>query len=325
MKAIFYLTVTYGYPLYSYLSGGKHMKINIIRSDKVYRNLLNMPIIERRSYFKEQILAPFKPKFYQQGIPYEAKQDGGFDIMMLLSWMHFIPEKLTLQQLPLIDNLDDRFWENCEIAIRDSLARFSSFKLPVQDYTFTTLLANTVAPMLQINNGYSGDGGIPGYIFLSLVPDSTILSRIPSALAHEVNHNVRYQFIEWDGGSLMEMIVAEGLAENFAVQMYGKENLGPWVSKTNLDTLNQIIKPFLHSNLEVRGMQTITAYLYGDEIAAMMGQDGVGMPYCAGYACGYYLIKYYLEKTGKTIEEASLLPASEILAEVEEFWIETTH
>ena len=48
------------------------------------------------------------------------------------------------------------------------------------------------------------------------------------------------------------------------------------------------------------------------------------MPYCAGYACGYYLIQYYLEKTGKSIEEASLLPASEILEEVEAFWTETT-
>ena len=57
----------------------------------------------------------------------------------------------------------------------------------------------------------------------------------------------------------------------------------------------------------------------------MMGQDGVGMPYCAGYACGYYLVKYYLEKTGQTIEGATFLPASEILAEADEFWTETTH
>ncbi len=161
--------------------------------------------------------------------------------------------------------------------------------------------------------------------FLSLVPNPNTLSRVESALAHEVNHNVRYQFIDWDGGSLKEMLVAEGLAENFAVQMYGKEKLGPWVDKTDLETLNQLIKPFLHANLEVTGLQKITAYLYGDEIAAMMGQEAVGMPYCAGYACGYYLVKYYLEKTSQSIEAATLLPASEILAEVEEFWTETTH
>lgn len=301
------------------------MTIKIIRSDKIYRTLLEIPATERRGIFKEQILAPFKPKFYRQGIPYEAKQDGGFDIMMLLSWMHFMPEMLTPQQIPLIDRLDDSFWEKCETAIQDSLARFSSFNLPIQDYTFTTLLANPAAPMLQINDGYSGDGGVPGYLFLSLVPDDNTLPRVPSALAHEVNHNVRYQFIEWDGGSLKEMLVAEGLAENFAAQMYGEENLGPWVSKSSLDTLNQVIKPFLYNNLEVQGIQKITAYLYGDEIASMMGQEGVGMPYCAGYACGYYLVKYYLETTGKTIEEASILPASEILAKVEKFWTETTH
>ncbi|MGT2907321.1 DUF2268 domain-containing protein [Streptococcus dentiloxodontae] len=299
------------------------MTIHIIRSDKVYRDLLQMPVAERRSYFKEQVLAPFKPKFYKQGIPYEAKQAGGFDIMLLLSWMHLMPETLTDQHQVCIDRLDDDFWEKCAQAIQDSLARFNAFQLPVQDYTFTALLANPTAPMLQINDGYSGDGGIPGYIFLSLVPNCDTLNRVQSALAHEINHNVRYQFIDWDGGSLKEMIVAEGLAENFAVQMYGEENLGPWVAKTDWETLNQVIKPFLHEHLDVRGMQKITAYLYGDEIAAMMGQDRVGMPYCAGYACGYYLVKYYLAKTGQSIEEATLLPASEILAEVEEFWTET--
>ena len=289
------------------------MTIRIIHSDKIYRELLKMPVAKRRAYFKEQVLAPFKPKFYKQNIPYEAKQADGFDIMMLLSWMHLMPVTLTDQHQAFIDCLDDGFWKRCDQAIQDSLARFSSFQLPVQDYTFTALLANPAAPMLQINDGYSGDGGIPGYIFLSLVPRLDTLNRVQSALAHEINHNVRYQFIDWDGGSLKEMIVAEGLAENFAVQLYGKEKLGPWV------------KPLLREHLDVRGMQKITAYLYGDKIAAMMGQDGVGMPYCAGYACGYYLVKYYLEKTGQTIEEATFLPASEILAEADEFWTETTH
>ncbi|MGT2667307.1 DUF2268 domain-containing protein [Streptococcus rifensis] len=301
------------------------MFIRIIRSDNIYRDLLKMPLEERTAYFKEQLLAPFKPKFYKQGIPYKAKQSGGFDVMMLLSWMHLMPEMVTRQDQVFMDRLDDDFWRKCEKAIRDSLARFHSFHLPIQDYIFTTLLANPTAPMLQINDGYSGDGGIPGYIFLSLVPNPNTLSRVESALAHEVNHNVRYQFIDWDGGSLKEMLVAEGLAENFAVQMYGKEKLGPWVDKTDLETLNQLIKLFLYENLEVTGLQKVTAYLYGDEIAAMMGQEGVGMPYCAGYACGYYLVKYYLEKTGQSVEAATLLPASEILAEVEGFWTEITH
>lgn len=42
--------------------------------------------------------------------------------------------------------------------------------------------------------------------------------------------------------------------------------------------------------------------------------------YCAGYACGYHMVKYYLEKTGKSIVKATILPAEEILKEIEEFW-----
>jgi uncharacterized protein YjaZ len=34
------------------------------------------------------------------------------------------------------------------------------------------------------------------------------------------------------------------------------------------------------------------------------------------------MIKYYLQKTGKSIIEATLTPAEEILKEVEEFWNE---
>lgn len=48
------------------------------------------------------------------------------------------------------------------------------------------------------------------------------------------------------------------------------------------------------------------------------------MPYAAGYACGYYLIKYYLEKTGKNIFEATITPANQILDEIKEFWDEET-
>ena len=38
------------------------MNINMIRSDKVYRELLEMPMAERRSRFKKEILAPYKEK-----------------------------------------------------------------------------------------------------------------------------------------------------------------------------------------------------------------------------------------------------------------------
>ena len=55
-------------------------------------------------------------------------------------------------------------------------------------------------------------------------------------------------------------------------------------------------------------------------MADIQGFPKVGLPYCAGYATGYYLIKYYLEKTSIPIEKATILPAEKILNEVTEFW-----
>ena len=128
------------------------------------------------------------------------------------------------------------------------------------------MLADPKSPYTIMNDGYCGDGGIPGFIMGWLIPTEENIKRLPVALAHETNHNVRYQFIKWTNDvNVAEMIVSEGLAE-----------------------MRQFPK--------------------------------VGLPYCAGYATGYYLVKYYLEKTGMPIEKATILPADEVLGEVPGFW-----
>lgn len=190
-------------------------------------------------------------------------------------------------------------------------------------HAFTILLANAKNPYIILNDGYCGDGGIPGYIFSWLLPNEYTLSHLHVALAHETNHNVRFQFIKWKNDiTLGEMIVNEGLAENFATFLYGEDKAGPWVTKTDIETLNEYIKPIIRDGLNVQGLENLNAYLYGDEMAALQNYPQVGLPYCSGYACGYHLIKHYLQKTGKNIVEATLLPAKEILDATEDFWNE---
>ncbi|WP_455538014.1 DUF2268 domain-containing putative Zn-dependent protease [Terrisporobacter sp.] len=82
-------------------------------------------------------------------------------------------------------------------------------------------------------------------------------------------------------------MINEGLAENFATWIYGEEILGPWVTT---------------------------------EIATAQEYFPEGLPFCAGYSCGYYMIKYFLEKTGKSIIEASLMPYAEIKKDLYGFW-----
>lgn len=117
-------------------------------------------------------------------------------------------------------------------------------------------------------------------------------------------------------------MVSEGLAENFATYLYGEEKAGPWVTKTDIQTLNEYIKPIIYEGLNVQGLENLNAYLYGDEMAKLQNYPQIGLPYCAGYACGYHLVKHYLNKTGKNIVEATLLSANEILEATEDFWNE---
>ncbi len=95
---------------------------------------------------------------------------------------------------------------------------------------------------MYLNKNRGGDGGIPGYIMIYLVPSTSTINSMKSLIAHEVNHNMRYQYIDWDGGSLIELIIAEGLAENYVESLYGKAHIGPWVTNTNWSRDNVKIK-----------------------------------------------------------------------------------
>ena len=162
---------------------------------------------------------------------------------------------------------------------------------------------------------YCGDGGIPGYILGTIIPNEKSREMLPVALAHETNHNIRWQFVKWSQNiTLADMVVSEGLAEVYAASVYGEDKIGMWVKNTSKDTLEEIIKPMIEKNLMEKDFNKISSYLYGDEIMSMRGSQPVGMPYCGGYAYGYYLIRDFLKKSGKSIYEATVMSTGEILA-----------
>ena len=183
------------------------------------------------------------------------------------------------------------------------------------------VLSDPHSPMTVMAGDYCGDGGIPGYIIGSIVPNARSLSLLPVALAHETNHNVRWQFMQWSSRiTLADMIVSEVLAETFAATMFGEKKVGKWVRETTQEVLRQTVKPLIRANLMTSDFQTLSSCLYGDEIMALRGGQPIGMPYCGGYACGYALIGHYLKKTGASIYEATITPTVEILKQTEDFW-----
>lgn len=301
--------------------------VRALRTGDAYARMIAAPAAKRADIYRHELMAPFKAKWDCYRVPLRPAQPGGYDVVMASEMLGILPPAHVDESWADAAHrlADDDLWHASQQAVERALARFveRDIQLPVQDYLFSILLGNPDNPALAASDGYCGDGGIPGYVLAWLVPSDDTVRRLPAALAHETNHNVRFQFIAWrDDITLGEMMVSEGLAENFAVSLYGEENAGPWVTKTSADVLESTVKPAIRTALDVQGMAGLSAYLYGDEIAAAQGYPTVGLPYCAGYVCGYDLVRCYLNATGTDIAEATLLPAEVILQEAEAagFW-----
>lgn len=300
------------------------MIVKSIYSPDVYRKIMNAAQDKKEDIYRYELMLPFKGKWDCYHIPIKASREGAYDIVMANNRMGlFPPSRVDSTTRDWIEAISDqKLWTACRSSIENALERFArkGIELKVQEYLFSIFLADPENAYTKMNEGYCGDGGIPGFVMGWLVPSESNLKRLPAALAHETNHNVRYQFIKWTNDiTLGEMLVGEGLAENYATVIHGEAFLGPWVSKTDPELL-PLIKETLYDGLDATGFENITAYLYGDEMARMQGFPEAGLPYCAGYAVGYHLVKYFLKKTGVSIEEATILPHGEILKEVDEFW-----
>lgn len=301
------------------------MNITAIRSDEIYQKMMLASDEERIRLYREELMKPFEFKWSCIGIPLEAQTPGGMDVVSYSAMSGvYHPTQITNERAREIESIGNPdFWASCEKSIQDSLNDFEKhgIALPVQDYRFTVLLEDPKSPMAAMMGEYCGDGGIPGYITGTIIPNENSLKMLPVALAHETNHNVRWQFVKWSPEiTLADMIVSEGLAESFAAAMYGEDKIGIWVKNTTKQSLDETIKPMIHAHLQEKDFRLVSAYLYGDEITALQGGEPLGVPYCAGYACGYHLVQYYLNKTNKNICEATTISTQEILDETEDFW-----
>ena len=302
------------------------MIITAIRSDAIYRKMKDAAPAEKENIYRDELMKPFEFKWACVGIPLKAETEGGCDVVSAAAMSgYYAPAQITQERSAEIDQISkETFWADCENSIRNTLSGFEQhgIQLPKQEYVFTVVLSDPHSPMTVMAGDYCGDGGIPGYIIGSIVPNARSLSLLPVALAHETNHNVRWQFMQWSSRiTLADMIVSEGLAETFAATMFGEKKVGKWVRETTQEVLRQTVKPLIRANLMTSDFQTLSSCLYGDEIMALRGGQPIGMPYCGGYACGYALIGHYLKKTGASIYEATITPTAGILEKTEDFWL----
>ncbi len=163
--------------------------------------------------------------------------------------------------------------------------------------------------------GLSAFGGISGYISLTLWPTETVLERLEAVAAHELHHNVRYSpgGVRWDPAPVAvgEQVVAEGLADVFAAELYGDLGYSHFVASATRTDDTVLAK--VASGLEVTGMANFTAWIHGDASARLFGTEPLGLPTGAGYAAGARFVRAYLDAIEGTAASAVRTPAAEIL------------
>ena len=234
----------------------------------------------------------------------------------------YTPEDFDGEQRPLIEDMvrrltDDGAWQRHTAALERGVAAFAPYADRIGLDTINCAVVLTKHNSSMPGRGYAGFGGIPGYLMVSLsLTDDYTLPRVGPASVHELNHNVRFKIVPFlpMQVTVADYIIAEGLAEAFAAELFGEELVGYFVTdfhEEELDTARRVIG----GALEVSGFNAVSGYIFGDTISASSGRPKAGVPDFAGYAIGYRIVRQYLQRTGRSVVEATFLPSQEIIAE----------
>jgi uncharacterized protein YjaZ len=115
--------------------------------------------------------------------------------------------------------------------------------------------------------------------------------------------------------TVADYIVIEGTAESFAAALFGEDAVGYFITEFDAAEF-ETARRMIGAGLQATGFNLIRSYIFGDALAERSGYQPLGgMPTYGGYAIGYHVVQAFMQRSGKTIEETTFLPASEIVAE----------
>jgi uncharacterized protein YjaZ len=286
------------------------MEFTIVDTEAAYRRILAEPdAAARAATFEAELAAPFA------GLTRIMGGQAGFTQWVLGPEQLWADRERRLRDVETFATHD--LWGRAARSLEVGRAAFAgvSERIPAGDVVFGLYLSDLSA--LPMQRGYSGFGGLPGWVMTVYDhPTPENLARVEACTVHELHHNVRFRLFPFSpmSTSVADYIVAEGLAEAFAAEHYGEESVGPWVSEFDEARLEEA-RAAIGAALGATGFDVVRAYIFGDTIASYSGIAPRGVPDFAGYALGYKLVRAYQRRTGATVAEATLLPARAIVEE----------
>ena len=292
------------------------MKTKWIATNEIYHQMIAEADLERRTaLYRQQILQPWQPMMRMMGGMMKADPADEFAVARRWAWL--LPEQLAETPDALRQLEAANAWQQGQEAIDAGAARFAPYAEPIGfDHVTGWLMIADSARSDPIGRGYTGsiDWTQPSFVVQYDTPNDYNLPRLSGAVVHEMHHLIRLRLFPWDMNktSVADYIVLEGLAESFATSLFGEEVVGYYVTDFNEDEL-ATAKRLIHEGLHKTGFGLIRSHIFGDSIAERYRLPKIGMPDFGGYAIGYRVVQAYLQRTGKSIEEATFLPAQQIV------------
>jgi uncharacterized protein YjaZ len=295
------------------------MRTEFTPTNEYYHRILEAPDAEtRRQLYLDLLVQPWKPMMDMLSgmIPGSATDGPPDPLAGARAWAWLLPDQVA-EMAALLEKLEAAdAWTTGRQALAEAAARFEPFagQIPFDKITGWLALADP-ATANPLERGYTGavDWTQPRIIgqFWDANPDN--LSRLPGLVAHEMHHLIRLRAFPWGPAtSVADYIIVEGTAEAFAASLYGADKVGYFITEFdpgNFETARRAIG----AGLDKTGFDVIRGYIFGDALAERWGFQPAGVPTYGGYAIGYHVVQAFLERSGRSIEETTFLPAVEIV------------
>ncbi len=294
------------------------MNTEIIPTNDYYRRLLETPDQDARyQLYLNLFVEPWRQMMSMMPQTEGAAADDA--LAGARAWAWLLPDQ-TEKMAELLQKLEDvDAWTAAAAALQQAAAQFAPYaeRVPVESITGWLLLGDA-AHSNPMEQGYTGatDWFQPRFIGQFWQPDERNLARLPGLVAHEMHHLIRNRLFPWGPQtSVADYIVVEGTAESFATALFGEDKIGLFIEDFDPSQL-EAARRLIGEGLNATGFDVIRGYVFGDAMAEKYHFRAVGgMPTHGGYAIGYHVVQAFLKRTGRTIEEATFLPAAQIVAE----------
>ena len=294
------------------------MNTRWIPTNSYYHRILDAPNAEtRQQLYLDLLVEPWRSMMQMMRFPGSPEQAGPLDGARAWAWL--LPDQVDVMAT-LLEKLERAdAWRIGGEALSEAAARFDAYsdRIPFNEITGWLVLADP-ARSNSLERGYTGaaDWFEPRFIGQYWEPNEDNLLRLPGLTAHEMHHLIRLRAFPWDmqRTTVADYIVVEGTAESFATSLFGEEVIGYYVTEFDSEQF-EIARKLIGEGLHATGFNVIRSYIFGDALAERSGYEALGgMPTYGGYAIGYHVVQAFLKRSGMTIEEATFLPADEIVA-----------